>query len=502
MTERTRNRKMRAVEGTMRAILVCVGLLFCSLSNALAQPVYFLVDASKSMDKDEQAAAAKFIAGEKATLPVGTLTSTTFFGSKENGGASCGDVTISPLRAIPDDVPEAFTRGDFTPVGNALQVALDAAAATGGRVVMVSDGADTCEVDVCEVVRSHMRLNPRVRLPEFKPIGAADDTLDTYGCFVSARRGGDGHDIIGGGVPPPERADQLWWIIPLFVINGFLFSLAAVLVIATMGARSRDLSAQVKGLLERGTAPAQQVHFRRYILAWLPALVALVITMSVWLTAPSALGEGWNAIWWFMNQPSGSMLLPAALLGFFGWALAAAWDVMAKRRQLDDAEIKVKLAKQRRQERDALVQIRATARENARLARLAENRAELLRHITEHRDVARELELEQLESMKSGPEDPNIGAISQKVTLIVDRLEAAIAGISENKHLQRFDIPRTDYRPVLRAMMSLDLIGLSEFKDLTDIFRAWNSYKRGESILHIEEKAKIEAFDVLRIATR
>tara|TARA_R110001599_G_scaffold36594_1_gene114533 strand:+ start:224 stop:1699 length:1476 start_codon:yes stop_codon:yes gene_type:complete len=483
----------------MRALVVVLGLALWSIQAGWAEPVYFVIDASGSMDADERADAIAFVAETKESLVQGSRTSTTFFGSAENGG-NCGSVVINPLMPVIEDVPDKYDPGNFTPVGTALRAALDEAAANDGRVIVVSDGADTCEVDVCEVVRRNLRRHPTARRPEFMPIGASDETIDAYGCFVSAVAS-SALGIIAAPTSQPKDT-PVSWVFGLMVLCALLMGLSVVLGIRAMEARARDLKKQINTLTETGTACVSEVSRWRYAWAVVPAVMSAMITLlTAWLATENFF-LGWDHVWWFVNLPFGSMLLPAVFVGFAGWALLEMWNIDAIGRQFTEANVKVQLEKQRKDERNTVAEARAAEREQRRQEREASKRAEYLARISDSSAAARKRQNEFLAEISLGSTNAEVSNTAVKLNAITDAIEELIAGVESNQILSSFsDTPRTDYPTILNRLLNRNLITADLYFELDEIFKEWSRFLSGRiELKSISER--ITEFDIRRLRPR
>lgn len=485
--------KVRVWEDSVRALVAILGFALWCAPTSWAEPVYFVVDASKSMDVDERSEAKRFITDIKKELAEGTETSTSFFGSVENGG-DCGPVEINPLKPANEDIPEKYEPGNFTPLGTALQEALTVAAENDGRVIVISDGADTCEVDVCDVVRRYVRRHPKARLPEFKPIGASDDIIDGYGCFVSAKATG----VTGIIAPPPPVPvdDPPPWVYGAIAFCGLLVGLSVVLEISAMEARARDLNNQIKTLNENGKACESKVSRRRYLFAAIPATLAALIIVLTFCFARENFFLGCDKVWWFVNLPFGSMLLPAIFIGFIGWALLQMWNIDETRRQFNDTSLKVELEKQREAERKAAADAKATEREQRRRDREAERRASYLQRISDLRRIAQFRQSQSLEAILRDSNLVDLSATVEKMNSIADAIEELVSSLDNGTLAAFVDTARTDYPSILSRLFNRNIISATAFTFLDAIFKEWIAFLAGRSELSEEIRQSITDFDV------
>ena len=141
-------------------------------------PLVVVLDASGSMKHDDAGqgvtrieAAQQAVAGIFSALPPGTSTAfvgygTTMHGEEITAEQGCADVEV--LSALgPVDVTALtakvgeVTAGGWTPIGPALKEAAAQLEGKPGRVVLVSDGRNTCETaPPCEVAKDLKQQNP------------------------------------------------------------------------------------------------------------------------------------------------------------------------------------------------------------------------------------------------------------------------------------------------------------------------------------------------------
>jgi hypothetical protein len=231
----------------MARLLAVLILMLLHSTDALAQPnvapvepirtvvspqiVYFLLDGSGSIDEAEREKIAAVVKARRDQFAIGTLTSITAFGSKENGG-ECGVVNVSePTLAASSVIEILGTPGRFTPLGSALEATLREAAPRGAKVILVADGEDSCGRDVCSVVRRYKKEYPSISI-EFSDVGATADVLDSRGCIVAPHTSEPDISLvqaIASGSPPPDVSisrkesqatadERFFWIVLIFLI--------------------------------------------------------------------------------------------------------------------------------------------------------------------------------------------------------------------------------------------------------------------------------------------
>ena len=194
------------------------------------------------------------------------------------------------------------------------------------------------------------------------------------------------------------------------------------------------------------------------------------------------------------------MLLPAAFLGFSGWALVAAWNTKEVQRQYNDATVMVELEKHRKAEREALAKAKADSRTTRRLEQAAKRRSELLTQILDLRDDARKRQKELLTAVVIGQNNTNLAPTIEKLNTIADTIEELIVGIEDNQTLAAFAVtPRTDYPAILRRLESRNFISAENCGVLAGVFRDWDSFVGGRGELTETTLMQIAEFDLQRL---
>lgn len=149
-----------------------------SVEERTSLPLVVVLDASGSMKHDDAGAgvtrieaAQQAVGGIFSTLTAGTRTAligygTTMHGDEVTAEQGCADVEVlSPLGPVDAaalrTTVDAVRAGGWTPIGPALKEAAAQLDGEPGRVVLVSDGRNTCEAEPpCEVARKLKDQNP------------------------------------------------------------------------------------------------------------------------------------------------------------------------------------------------------------------------------------------------------------------------------------------------------------------------------------------------------
>ncbi|WP_130874293.1 vWA domain-containing protein [[Pseudopropionibacterium] massiliense] len=141
-------------------------------------PVVAVLDASGSMTHDDagegitrMAAAQQSVTSLFGALPAGTPAALVGYGTKMHGDdvnaeQGCADVEVVEAMAPVDATAlktkvDALVAGGWTPIGPALREAAAQLAGQPGRIVLVSDGKNTCEsAPPCDVAKELKASNP------------------------------------------------------------------------------------------------------------------------------------------------------------------------------------------------------------------------------------------------------------------------------------------------------------------------------------------------------
>jgi uncharacterized membrane protein YciS (DUF1049 family) len=154
--------------------------------------LYFLIDASGSMAQsmqDAELTVAKLMKGFSNTNP-NTLVSRTYFSANtQSDRSACNkDIAISAAVPIPDSKPEARQfSNDSSPIGAALQSAINEAKNGPAKIYLVSDGeaTESCGADACDVA---VAMLPRSGVDvEFIGINPSPMASDRMGCIAAAQ---------------------------------------------------------------------------------------------------------------------------------------------------------------------------------------------------------------------------------------------------------------------------------------------------------------------------
>ncbi len=177
------------------------------------------------------------------------------------------------------DEKELQTLKDGTPLGYALEAAFKAASKTGGKVVVFSDGGNSCAaVDPCDVMTRYLSAYKNIEL-QFEPIKPEPENGDKLACRWSARQpvqnpspllaaswptwwspsavsaGLKTNPQRGQAVLPEEKYPWLWVDLVLIVV-GFLVAAVFVLGIATWRHHLIDEEKRKRNRAAKGAAAA------------------------------------------------------------------------------------------------------------------------------------------------------------------------------------------------------------------------------------------------------
>lgn len=153
-----------------------------TFQDRTALPLVVVLDASGSMKHDDAGAgvtrivaAQQAVTGVLAALPEGTPTAfvgygTTMHGEDVTAEQGCADVEVlSPMAPLDRTALQAkvdgVVAGGWTPIGPALKEAAAQLGGKPGRVLLVSDGRNTCaEVPPCDVAKELKEQNPELTI--------------------------------------------------------------------------------------------------------------------------------------------------------------------------------------------------------------------------------------------------------------------------------------------------------------------------------------------------
>lgn len=165
-------------------------------------PLVVVLDASGSMKADDaaegvtrMAAAQQAVGAMFAATPAGTEAAFVGYGTKMQGSETaeqgCGDVEVlSPM--APVDAAglkakvDSVAAGGWTPIGPALKEAASQLGGRPGRIVLVTDGKNTCQsVPPCDVAKDLKASNPGLSI---SVLGLRTDQ-EEMGCVAQATGG-------------------------------------------------------------------------------------------------------------------------------------------------------------------------------------------------------------------------------------------------------------------------------------------------------------------------
>ncbi|MDP3737906.1 MAG: VWA domain-containing protein [Hyphomonadaceae bacterium] len=524
----------------MRAVLL--GLLALLLApSAFAQPTYLVVDTSTSMATKGtgRSEIAKALANKVLLdLPDGALVSTTYF------SGPCAEPSVP----MPEgkragqtlDEKELQTLKDGTPLGYALEAAFKAASKTGGKVVVFSDGGNSCAaVDPCDVMTRYLSAYKNIEL-QFEPIRPEPENGDKLACRWSARQpiqnaspllatswptSWSAWIVSSGPRTNPQRGQAVlpeekfpWLLVDLvLIVMGVLVAAVFVLGIATWRhhlideeKRKRNTAAKRAAAAiadQPDAAPVQaastkggdgstqdRVNQKKNdfwkILKSPIVILILVLLASLWASSfffPGSLEQGAGGLWWFAEGSFGSKFLPAMLLGFVGWALIKFWDLYLLRRDTLSEEYRAEKEVEKKALRDRQENERKTQR-----------RKDLLELNQIQAMTAQDSERKSVAALRSDPEtDPEREAKAKQLEDIAahirkakERIEAVIREIPDNGRLERYArFRRGDYRYVVVSLEVQEVVTSALKSALDKLLADWIAYKidrdkdRGTTIL-------------------
>ncbi|MBW6400430.1 VWA domain-containing protein [Roseomonas sp. HJA6] len=154
----------------MRRSAALLTLLFCLIAGSVsAQPAMLVLDASGSMwgrieGRTKIEVAREVVGGLMSRWPAGRPIGLMAYGHRRSG--DCADIEVL---AQPAPDPTAITalvrritpRGR-TPMADAVRLAAEALGPSGGSVILVSDGIETCHPDPCAVAQAIARSGVRL----------------------------------------------------------------------------------------------------------------------------------------------------------------------------------------------------------------------------------------------------------------------------------------------------------------------------------------------------
>lgn len=466
------------------------------------------------------------------------LVSRTYFGGR--GVVACdAAVTIqTPPKPVTDNTPTPPLPWGPTQLGPALDAALDAAGAGPAKIVIITDGSESCRLDLCSVALERLpglrNVTVDVDYVQERPRDVA--RLECVARAQSAAARGlelPAHSVTG---TPAVRDSTCDWVGFFLWLPGFAFSLflIAAASLAFSHAAALDRKAEEWGEKEKerreqekkeqekkdkekkteseqsanppvATVAAQEASNKKAKLpiGWLSVLGAsfLVTVGSMWwlLSTPC----GWSAAWpqfvAFADGSFGSKFLPGVFVSFVGWVLLQFWGVMQ--------------ARQTKRNNDFLqhLQDRADSKRQADNAIRDEKlRVEL---VTDIRSRKAALDKDEQELPRARPprnfladdepqpviDPPDFAGRQAKGEAIKSRIVDVVAGLSDIARLRRYaNLRWTGYWRVVDELERDKLITPSDSWELKDIFRHWETYLERGTVTD-DWKAKIDGFDVARI---
>jgi hypothetical protein len=449
----------------MRAAVVglLVALLFAGLSNAqLAKPqppTYFLVDSSGSMGKD----AKRQLALEELTRRMAALravprakASFTFFGGDNGGG--CGEpVVIQKLDSVPVDVPKFPTPAGVTQLGQALSDTLEHVGSGSAHIVIISDGSQSCGVDICKVAADRLPMRRVTIEPVW--IAEAPEDKDRLGCLSipplpPATEGTTGaHEEAGFRI---AKIGQLSWRSALLIVgllSGFAFSVLRLLVASRF---NESVAAQE-------ATPKQ--HWKKrfsYTTAILAGGCVTVLAFNL-----SGLSSEFGPLYARLNDNLPSMLIAGGAVGFIGWVLLQTWTIYKFRLTADSRKWMAKQAAKDfdESEKPDLERRRATL---ARRAAQLEQRHSILRSTMLNRDA-----------LQKGLAEVQGVLASIELAISIYCKAAAYEQRSVVRDLST--LPRNDYEALLSYMLKAAVVQPAEAEVWSHPLASWMIVKSGDT---------------------
>lgn len=363
----------------LKVILLALAVFAAPTALAQSKPTYFVVDASGSMNEDNQADAKAILQG--LSLPRDRLISVTYFGGKPS--TADADLCVEDL-----EVPELQARGaDFSPrfpplgsgkdktaIGHALEAVLRAKKGE-GTFVLITDGLEECVADYAATRTRYPRAEILVRQvgktqnaalqlleiqPEVERASEAASPLLPVPLPVSL-------------VPPnpePEAAwpERLFWVVLVAVS-----ALAATLLCLQSGERTKSLQDQLTQLENKTSAELADLYkptkvqsgkevrmgdAERFSIFWardregsiyksygIWAVVFLVVSALGWLClAFRELGlvafpeTFFDAVrhdaWEFLNSNIGAYSFAGTIIALIGFSAFQWWQTLEAKKQL------------------------------------------------------------------------------------------------------------------------------------------------------------------------
>jgi hypothetical protein len=364
----------------MQFKILVAAFAICVAPGAIAQskPIYFVVDASRSMMGDNQAEATTLLREEASYLRRrGQPISIAFFGSKSNNpdADSCKEDivsnSVSPEAPLPD-FPELGDPEDKTAIGRALESVLGSTKGQ-AHVVLITDGAEECGAKFAEIRKQYPDAeievlqvgktpNTALQLLENKP-PKANSASSTQTPPITV--------VLAPTPPEPEAnwPERLYWAVLVF-----LSAMAATFFCLQSAERTKVLQDQLNQLDKKTTDELASIYrptkkskkgkeirkrdHERYRIYWFRdrhhnlwrsygswALLLSVVAGAGWLSLafrevlPLFLPKNFvDAVrhdsWNFLNSNIGSYSFAGTIVSLVGFCAFQWWQSLDAKKQL------------------------------------------------------------------------------------------------------------------------------------------------------------------------
>lgn len=453
-----------------RLSLLALVALACSPLASAQEPsriLYLIVDSSGSMaapiGDSRRIDAAANIVREELLRADGRELALRRVGGSEGARCEATDV-LAPIGSGAADVTAGIaglTPSGSTPIALALERAIEEIGDRPAEIVLITDGNDTCNRNVCEVA-ARWRAEERQTIVRVRGVGIAPQIEDEMGCLsvgpISNRQ-----PTIQVVPPPSVSAD----VNPRTLTSVLMSVLALFALLAAMMAIV-DRSIAIKRLGDaddvtvKKTPRLKQLAARRnratgvFVGALFTSIAALGL---VWFN--SDIAELLRAWWWFANTDFGSSLLPAVMVGFVSWLALQLWENYSEETTED----------RNRQQRQSAGS-----------------------------DSDPDFEEPAMEEISPAGPTPSLGSanrfeeIRAGVRAVKDRLEERIAGLDGRRLRKYARTPRYDYSLVVEMLkQDGDEWTVSHHADLTQLFDRWKPHRTGRLPVRSGDLGKLEA---------
>lgn len=341
-------------------------------SSKTSEVTFVLVDASSSMSQgtnwlDAEAVLQRELRGLDATQKV----SVNYFG----GGTCASPLAIQPPTPAENATWTAPRPSGATQLGAALEAAIQAAGVTRSRIVLVTDGSQTCEPELCQVAQANLPQRSHIAVELAFTEDASASTRDKLQCVVNAQTERFEGTGIAGSATAEDRAEfvsETWQGTPIFLVSVILAVLGSLVSLCLhFGHKAQLLEYEVGRLKEltedeaRVLADASSTPKRTRKPEW-GKLVSRGSMCSAALALAAIAAIGWlmtaggenaqTSIWATLNSPFMSYGVPAIALSAVGFTALQVWGYLENGRQYlikrGDYEIAKEQGRQKQREED------------------------------------------------------------------------------------------------------------------------------------------------------